>query len=401
MASSANRWEVLDRLAELAVPRLADWCDVRIPVAGTLKAVASAHADPALAQLVRRLGRFDLRISSPAPPARSFRTGAPVLVAEVAAGDVGRVPPAAREIVGRLGVCSFMAVPLVGRGRALGVMSLALAAGTRRYGREDLLLAEELVAQAVPAVQNAVEPENQPHWQTTEQPPKTAAGKGALPRPVDVLLLDPFVLVRESVRLRLEQEADLAVCGEASNLAEAETLTTEPDVIVHEMIFDDCCGPEVLGRLRRRFPAAALVVVTRVADPADVPVALSAGALAYLHKTATSRELLDAIRRAARGEQYVQAAFTPALASGQTRGDSRRLAVTNRLTPREHHVLELFALGHTNQEIASIMGVAIRTVEAHRSRAKQKLGMSSRADLVLYVTQQQSRNSIGSRPRRP
>jgi DNA-binding NarL/FixJ family response regulator len=102
--------------------------------------------------------------------------------------------------------------------------------------------------------------------------------------------------------------------------------------------------------------------VTRVADPADVPVALSAGALAYLHKTATSRELLDAIRLAARGEQYVQASLTPALSSGQTRRDSRRLAVTNRLTPREHRVLELLALGLTNQEIASIMGVAIRTV---------------------------------------
>jgi two-component system response regulator NreC len=279
-------------------------------------------------------------------------------------------------------------------------MSLAVAAGTRRYGGEDLLLAEELVAQAVPAVQNGGEPEDQPHWQATRQPP-TAAGKGALVRPVDVLLLDPFVLVRESIRLRLEQEADLAVCGEASNLAEAETLTSEPDVIVHEMIFDDCCGPEVLTRLRRRFPVAALVVVTRVADPADVPVALSAGALAYLHKTATYRELLDAIRRAATGEQYVQASLTPARSSGQTRGDSRRLAGTNRLTPREHQVLELLALGHTNQEIASIMGVAIRTVEAHRSRAKQKLGMNSRADLVLYVTQQRSRNGIDSRSRRP
>jgi two-component system response regulator NreC len=396
MASSANRWEVLDRLAELAVPRLADWCEVCIPVAGTLKAVASAHADPALAQLVRRLGRFDLRISSPAPSARAFRTAAPMLVAEVAAADVGRVPPAAREIIGRLGLCSFMAVPLVGRGRALGVMSLALAAGTRRYGREDLLLAEELVAQAVPAVQHAFDSEEQQQWQATRQPPKTAAGKGGAVRPVDVLLLDPFVLVRESVRLRLEQEADLTVCGEASSLAEAETVTSEPDVIVHEMIFDDCCGPEVLERLRRRFPEAALVVVTRLADPADVPVALSAGAIAYLHKTATSRELLDAIRRAARGEQYVQKSLMPALSTAQTQADSRGLALANRLTPREHQVLELLALGHTNQEIASIMGVAIRTVEAHRSRAKQKLGMNSRADLVLYVTQHQSRDSSGS-----
>jgi two-component system response regulator NreC len=282
-----------------------------------------------------------------------------------------------------------MAVPLVGRGRPLGVMSLALAAGTRRYGEEDLLLAEELVAQAMPAVQNGVE--------STRQPPKTAARKeDALVRPVDVLLLDPFVLVRESVRLRLEQEADLAVCGEASSLAEAETVTSEPDVIVHEMIFDDCCGPEVLERLRRRFPEAALVVVTRLADPADVPVALSAGAIAYLHKTATSRELLDAIRRAARGEQYVQKSLIPALSTAQTQADSRGLALANRLTPREHQVLELLALGHTNQEIASIMGVAIRTVEAHRSRAKQKLGMNSRADLVLYVTQHQSRDSSGS-----
>jgi two-component system response regulator NreC len=204
-----------------------------------------------------------------------------------------------------------------------------------------------------------------------------------------VLLVEEYTVVRRSLRLLLDGEADLEVCGGVGTLAQAIDGSWEPDVVIHGLLLPDCSGPEVVTHLRDRFPAAGLVVLSRLGTPTYVHLALTAGANGSVLKSADPQELLDAVRRVAAGQGYVQ----PSLGAELARWDDipRRHDRDSlfSLTTREQEVLELLALGHTNAEVAKALGVALRTVEAHRTHLMQKLGLRSRAELVRFVAEQQ------------
>jgi two-component system response regulator NreC len=151
----------------------------------------------------------------------------------------------------------------------------------------------------------------------------------------------------------------------------------------------------VVTRLRERFPRAGLLALARLDNPVYVHLALTAGDDGYVSlKSAAPAEVLEAVRRVADGEGYVQPVLGAALARWEEipRRHDRDSLVS--LTRREQEVLELLALGYTNAEVAAALGVALRTVEAHRMHVVQKLGLRSRADLVRFVAEQP-----GSRPR--
>ncbi len=206
-----------------------------------------------------------------------------------------------------------------------------------------------------------------------------------------LLLAEEYTVVRRSLRRVLEAEADLEVCGGVGTLAEAVGGAWDPDLVVHGLLLPDCSGPEVVTQLRSRFPDAKLLVLSRLDTPTYVHLAMTAGADGYVLKSADPQEVIDAIRCVARGEGYVQPSLGAALARWDEmprRHDADSLFA---LTPREQEVLELLALGHTNAEIAGTLGVALRTVEAHRAHLMQKLGLRSRAELVRFAADQQRR----------
>ncbi len=107
--------------------------------------------------------------------------------------------------------------------------------------------------------------------------------------------------------------------------------------------------------------------------------ALDDGALAYLFKDAAHLELIEAVRAAAQGREFLPAAVAAGLA-GREEGEERQP-----LSPRETDVLRLMALGHTNREIGEQLGLSVRTVETHRSHIQQKLGLSTRPELTRYA----------------
>ena len=199
--------------------------------------------------------------------------------------------------------------------------------------------------------------------------------------PVAIVLADDHAVVRGALRALLEAQPDFEVSGEASDLAATLATVREqrPKVLILDLNMPDGLAIDRLAELREASPETAVVLLTMERDLSLARRGLAAGARAYLFKDAAHLELIDAVRHAAAGEEYVP----PAVANGLRKGagdGSRPL-----LSPRETEVLRLLALGHTNREIAATLELSVRTVETHRAHVQQKLGLSSRPELTRYA----------------
>jgi two-component system response regulator NreC len=137
---------------------------------------------------------------------------------------------------------------------------------------------------------------------------------------------------------------------------------------------------DAIPRLRADWPETQIVVLTMQEDPAFARAALRAGALGYVLKDAADDELMNAVLLAARGQTYLN----PQLGARLAAQPAEDIAPDN-LSPRETEVLTLIALGHTNTEIAASLFLSVRTVESHRSHIQQKIGLTTRAELVGYA----------------
>ena len=194
---------------------------------------------------------------------------------------------------------------------------------------------------------------------------------------IRVMLADDHAILRAGLRMLLDAQPDMAVVAEAADGEEAIRRAggSRPDVAVVDLTMPGLSGVETLEGLRREVPATRLLVLTMHDDPGYARLALAAGASGHVVKDAESAELLAAIRAVHRGRTFVQVGAEPAAA------DSPRPPVPA-LSPRERQVLELLAHGHTNREVADRLSLSVKTVETHRARLSDKLGLHSRADLV-------------------
>lgn len=204
---------------------------------------------------------------------------------------------------------------------------------------------------------------------------------------IAVLLMDDHVVVREGLRALLERQDDIDVMAEASTVAEAVALDVDPDVVVADLMLPDERGVEVVRRLKERHQKAAILVLTMVDNPTDVQQCLAAGARGYLLKETAGSELVDAVRKVAGGEDYLQPSLGAALAKWKESPGRVHARAVDDLTPREREVLRLIALGHTNSEIATMLYVSVRTVENHRAGVMRKLGLRTRAELVRHAAE--------------
>jgi two-component system response regulator NreC len=199
-----------------------------------------------------------------------------------------------------------------------------------------------------------------------------------------VLLVDDHAVVRAGIRLLLEAQGNVSVVAEASSAEDAleVALEDDPDVIVTDLSIEGGQrSAAVVEAFAERFPNALILVLSMVDSPADVRLALEAGAKGYILKGAAASELPDAIDRILNGESYVQPALGARLA-GHGGKDTKHADPVAALSEREREVLRLLALGHTNPEIAALLFLSPRTIESHRASIQRKLGVRSRADLV-------------------
>jgi DNA-binding NarL/FixJ family response regulator len=202
---------------------------------------------------------------------------------------------------------------------------------------------------------------------------------------IRVLIVDDHAVVRSGLRLLLGSEDGIEPVGEAGSGREAvfEARSLRPDVILLDVVMPDQTGLEVLPQLLHEHPETKVLVLSMQDDPQYVRQAFAAGASGYVLKEAADTEVVAAIREVARGGSYVNPALGARLAAAEA--ETRRREEADPLSEREREVLQLLALGHTNQEIAKQLFISVRTAETHRAHIMQKLRLESRADLVRYA----------------
>jgi len=154
-------------------------------------------------------------------------------------------------------------------------------------------------------------------------------------------------------------------------------------VVLLDVVMPGRSGIEVLPEILAASQETQVLVLSMQDDPAYVREAFAAGANGYLLKEAADAELVQAIHDVAGGRRYVHPLLGARLAAAETAAAAK--AQADPLSEREHEVLRLLALGHTNQEIAKLLFISIRTAETHRARIMQKLGLRSRAEIVRYA----------------
>jgi DNA-binding NarL/FixJ family response regulator len=201
-----------------------------------------------------------------------------------------------------------------------------------------------------------------------------------------VLVAEDYETVRQGLTLLIDGQPDMEVVGEAGDgrTAVERAESSRPTVAVIDVSMPEMNGLAATRGIRDRAPETAVVALTRYADEAYVKALLGAGARGYVLKQSPSSELLDAIRAAAKGKQYLDSSLTTRIAGalvGARRGDSPY----PRITDREAEVLRLMAVGHSNKEIAGTLDITVKTVEVHKANAMRKLGLQGRTDVVKYA----------------
>ena len=202
---------------------------------------------------------------------------------------------------------------------------------------------------------------------------------------IRVLVVDDHAVVRAGLRRVLDAESDIETVGEAANADRAvfEAIEHKPDVVLMDVMMPGKSGIEGMPALLQAVPDAKVLILSMQDDPRYVQEAFDAGASGYVLKEAADTEVVAAVRAVAGGERYVHPALGARLV--EAAAAERKRAEVDPLSEREREVLRLLALGHTNQEIAKMLYISVRTAETHRAHIMQKLGLSSRAELVRFA----------------
>jgi len=202
---------------------------------------------------------------------------------------------------------------------------------------------------------------------------------------ITVLVVDDHAVVRSGLKLLLNGEDEIEVVGEAGSADEAilRAKLLQPDVVLLDVVMPGKNGIVTAAELRQLLPQTKVLMLSMQDDPTYVHEAFGAGASGYVLKEAADTELVAAVREVARGGRYVHPELGARLAAAEAQARSE--ADSDPLSEREREVLRLLALGHTNQEIAKMLYISVRTAETHRAHIMQKLRLSTRAELVRYA----------------
>lgn len=223
-------------------------------------------------------------------------------------------------------------------------------------------------------------------------------GASAPSEAIRVLLADDHDILRDGLRALLEMAGDIAVVGEARTGREAvdEAERLRPHVVLMDITMPELDGVEACRRIRQQTPEVRVLFLTMHEAEEYFFRALRAGAAGYVIKRTAAADLLAAVRAVARGESFLSPSVAHALVTDYT-GRLRAGAPEpldeaaspsdsyHTLTSREREVLPLVAEGHTNQEIANLLQLSVKTVQSHRAAVMEKLGLRDVTHLVRYA----------------
>jgi NarL family two-component system response regulator LiaR len=200
--------------------------------------------------------------------------------------------------------------------------------------------------------------------------------------PIRVLLADDHSVVRKGLRGFLELDDSFEIVGEASNGEEAVRLAAEhkPDVVLMDILMPKMDGIAATEAIRRDLPDTEVIALTSVLEDASVVGAVRAGAIGYLLKDVEGDDLCRAIKAAAAGQVQLSAQAAARLVR-----EVRAPEAPEALSERETEVLRLIAQGHSNKDVAQLLGLSDKTVKTHVHRVLAKLGLPSRTQAALYA----------------
>lgn len=206
--------------------------------------------------------------------------------------------------------------------------------------------------------------------------------------PITLVLADDHVVVRQGLRLLLEQQEDFKLLAEAADGLEAVQLVGKhnPKVLVLDLMIPRLHGLEVARQVKRDYPGTKILILSMHADEPYVMEALRNGAIGYVLKDGSADELVQAIRSAAAGRRYLSPVLAERAITGYMEHPGEtKLDVYDTLTSRERLVLQLAAEGFTSPEVAKKLFISPRTAETHRANLMRKLGLTSQTDLVRFA----------------
>lgn len=206
---------------------------------------------------------------------------------------------------------------------------------------------------------------------------------------IRILIADDHGIVREGLQLKLEQNQNFQVVGEAGDGREAVRLANElkPDLVIMDIGMPALNGIEATAQIVKHNPRIGVIILSMHADETYLVRTLTAGAKGYLLKDSAQEDLHRAVQTVAQGRPF----FSPAIAKVMLEDYMRHLQQRglqdsfDLLTDREKEILQLLAEGKSNKEVATILNVSPYTVETHRTHMMQKLNLHSTADIVLYA----------------
>jgi DNA-binding NarL/FixJ family response regulator len=197
-----------------------------------------------------------------------------------------------------------------------------------------------------------------------------------------VLLADDHALVADSVARLLDSVADVVGVAYDGNLLLRLAREQSPDIVVSDLSMPIVGGLEAMRLLRAERPSCRFIAMTVHDDPDLVAKVLTLGARGFVLKHAAGDELIEAVRVVAAGGTYV----SPRIAGSTLRAmTERQVSPIDRLSVRQAEVVRLLADGHRMKEVASILGISVRTVEHHKYEAMAILGVASSAELIRCV----------------
>jgi two-component system, NarL family, response regulator NreC len=210
--------------------------------------------------------------------------------------------------------------------------------------------------------------------------------------PIKCIIVDDHTLFRDGVRRLLEGEGDIEVVGEAGDAVEGleKVRALQPDVVLMDIGMPGMSSFEAARLIERNCPQTRTIFLTMYEDEEYLLQCLEVGAAGYVLKDAPAPKLIHAMREVFKGRKYISPRILGKLVedfSARPRGPLSRVSRSSTLTPREREVVKMIAEGNSVKAIASLLGLSVKTVEAHKFNLMRKLDIHNKAQLVTYAIQ--------------